>query len=150
VDGVQYKHTKSIVATSLAVVKCGTPAFGLGTLAKVFETPAPRVYSWNSQARSHPVGAEFIIMDKIEAKTFLASQISVLARLGVDGVQYKHTKSIVATSLARVYSWNSQARSHPVGAEFIIMDKIEGVPLSQVWGLPNQCVSKARCGWSSI
>jgi hypothetical protein len=25
--------TKSIVATSLAVVKCGTPAFGLGTLA---------------------------------------------------------------------------------------------------------------------
>ncbi|EEQ30887.1 phosphotransferase family protein [Microsporum canis CBS 113480] len=26
------------------------------------------------------------------------------------------------------------AKSHPVGAEFIIMDKAEGVPLSQVWG----------------
>lgn len=35
VNGVQYKHTKSIVATSLAVVKCGTPAFGLGTLAMI-------------------------------------------------------------------------------------------------------------------
>jgi hypothetical protein len=32
-----------------------------------------------------------------------------------------------------VYSWNSQAKSHPIGAEFIIMDKAEGVPLSQVW-----------------
>ena len=35
--------------------------------------------------------------------------------------------------MPRVYSWNSHAKSHPVGAEFIIMDKIEGVPLSQVW-----------------
>ncbi|CAG8189303.1 unnamed protein product [Penicillium olsonii] len=26
------------------------------------------------------------------------------------------------------------AKSHPVGAEFIIMEKAEGVPLSQVWG----------------
>lgn len=33
VDGVQDERTKSIVATSLAVVKCGTPAFGFGTLA---------------------------------------------------------------------------------------------------------------------
>ena len=33
VDGVQDELTKSIVATSLAVVKCETPAFGLGTLA---------------------------------------------------------------------------------------------------------------------
>ena len=31
--GVQDRLTKSIVATSLAVVKCGMPAFGLGTLA---------------------------------------------------------------------------------------------------------------------
>lgn len=38
------------------------------------------------------------------------------------------------TPAPRVYSWNSQAKFHPVGAEFIIMDKTEGVPLSQVWG----------------
>lgn len=33
---------------------------------KILDTPAPRVYSWNSQASSHPVEAEFIIMDKSE------------------------------------------------------------------------------------
>ncbi|KGO77833.1 Aminoglycoside phosphotransferase [Penicillium italicum] len=43
-------------------------------------------------------------------------------------------RKVLKTPAPRVYSWNSQARSHPVGAEFIIMDKIEGVPLSQVWG----------------
>ncbi|KAL2385017.1 hypothetical protein RJZ90_001633 [Blastomyces dermatitidis] len=44
-------------------------------------------------------------------------------------------RKILDTPAPRVYSWNSQAKSHPVGAEFIIMDKIEGVPLSQVWNM---------------
>lgn len=35
--------------------------------------------------------------------------------------------------MPRVYAWNSDAKNHPVGAEFIIMDKVEGIPLSQVW-----------------
>ncbi|CAP91172.1 Pc13g01030 [Penicillium rubens Wisconsin 54-1255] len=42
-------------------------------------------------------------------------------------------RKILDTPAPRVYTWNSQAKSHPVGAEFIIMDKIKGVPLSQVW-----------------
>ncbi|KAI9923366.1 hypothetical protein MW887_010469 [Aspergillus wentii] len=42
-------------------------------------------------------------------------------------------RKVLETPAPCVYSWNSQAKSHPVGAEFIIMDKIEGVPLSQVW-----------------
>ncbi|WEW61144.1 hypothetical protein PRK78_006634 [Emydomyces testavorans] len=42
-------------------------------------------------------------------------------------------RNIVDTAVPHVYSWNSQANSHPVGAEFIIMDKVEGLPLSQVW-----------------
>ncbi|KAJ6164176.1 hypothetical protein N7470_002848, partial [Penicillium chermesinum] len=42
-------------------------------------------------------------------------------------------RSILQTPTPHVYTWNSHAKSHPVGAEFIIMDKIEGVPLSQVW-----------------
>ncbi|KAJ5708665.1 phosphotransferase enzyme family protein [Penicillium malachiteum] len=37
------------------------------------------------------------------------------------------------TPTPRLYTWSSQAKSHPVGAEYIIMDKAEGVPLSQVW-----------------
>ncbi|KMU89845.1 hypothetical protein CIHG_07528 [Coccidioides immitis H538.4] len=40
-------------------------------------------------------------------------------------------RKILNTPAPRVYTWNSQAKSHPVGAEFIIMDKTEGVPLSQ-------------------
>ncbi|KAF2241906.1 phosphotransferase enzyme family protein [Trematosphaeria pertusa] len=43
-------------------------------------------------------------------------------------------RKVLDTPAPRVYSWNSQAKFHPVGAEFIIMDKTEGVPLSQVWG----------------
>ncbi|KAJ5248953.1 phosphotransferase enzyme family protein [Penicillium chermesinum] len=42
-------------------------------------------------------------------------------------------RKVLETPAPRVHSWNSQAGSHPVGAEFIIMDKIEGIPLSQVW-----------------
>ena len=37
------------------------------------------------------------------------------------------------TPVPRVHSWNSRATSHPVGAEFIIMDKVDGVPLSKIW-----------------
>jgi hypothetical protein len=43
-------------------------------------------------------------------------------------------RDVLDTPAPRIYSWNSHAESHPVGAEFIIMDKVEGVPLSQVWG----------------
>ncbi|KAH9864621.1 hypothetical protein J1614_010556 [Plenodomus biglobosus] len=42
-------------------------------------------------------------------------------------------REVLDTPAPRVYSWNSRAKSHPVGAEFIIMDKVEGVPLSEVW-----------------
>ena len=42
-------------------------------------------------------------------------------------------RKVLDTPAPRVYTWNSQAESHPVGAEFIIMGKAEGVPLSEVW-----------------
>ncbi|KAL4738465.1 kinase-like domain-containing protein [Aspergillus similis] len=42
-------------------------------------------------------------------------------------------RRILDTPAPRVHAWNSQAESHPVGAEFIIMHKTEGVPLSRVW-----------------
>ena len=44
-------------------------------------------------------------------------------------------RKILDTPTPRVFSWNSRGNSHPVGAEFIIMDKAEGVPLSQVWDI---------------
>ncbi|KAL4794687.1 phosphotransferase enzyme family protein [Aspergillus venezuelensis] len=42
-------------------------------------------------------------------------------------------KNVMDTPVSRVHTWNSRAESHPVGAEFIIMDKVEGVQLSRVW-----------------
>ncbi|KAJ5045972.1 hypothetical protein NUH16_002797 [Penicillium rubens] len=67
-------------------------------------------------------------------------------------------RKVFETPAPRVYSWNSQARSHPVGAEFIIMDKIEGVPLSQVWGtlkLPQKlqlllAITRLQKQWLSV
>ncbi|KAF7161918.1 hypothetical protein CNMCM5623_007333 [Aspergillus felis] len=42
-------------------------------------------------------------------------------------------RKVLNTPVPCVYAWNSQGKSHPVGAEFIIMDKTKGVPLSHVW-----------------
>jgi hypothetical protein len=42
-------------------------------------------------------------------------------------------REVLDTPAPNVYTWNSQAKSHPVGAEFIIMDPMKGIPLSQVW-----------------
>ncbi|PYI05926.1 hypothetical protein BO78DRAFT_446811 [Aspergillus sclerotiicarbonarius CBS 121057] len=42
-------------------------------------------------------------------------------------------RTVLNTPAPRVYTWNSHAESHPVGAEFIIMEKSEGIPLSHVW-----------------
>ncbi|KAL3479210.1 kinase-like domain-containing protein [Aspergillus californicus] len=42
-------------------------------------------------------------------------------------------RNVLDTPAPRVHAWNSRADSHRVGAEFIIMDKAKGVPLSQVW-----------------
>ncbi|KAF2683513.1 hypothetical protein K458DRAFT_478381 [Lentithecium fluviatile CBS 122367] len=55
------------------------------------------------------------------------------------GIPYFTTASEIATMdfllldtpAPRVHSWNSQANYHPVGTEFNIMDKTEGIPLSQ-------------------
>ncbi|KAL1857909.1 hypothetical protein Plec18170_003133 [Paecilomyces lecythidis] len=67
-------------------------------------------------------------------------------------------RRILGTPAPRIYSWNSRAESNPVGAEFIIMDKAEGVPLSQVWGtfkLPQKlqvlvAMTRLQNQWLSI
>ncbi|KAL4778067.1 hypothetical protein BJX76DRAFT_352887 [Aspergillus varians] len=45
---------------------------------KILDTPAPCVYTWNSQAKSHPVGAEFIIMDKIKGVPLFQLSVTFL------------------------------------------------------------------------
>ena len=35
--------------------------------------------------------------------------------------------------MPKVLAWNSRAQNSPVGAEYIIMEKVPGIPLDQVW-----------------
>ncbi|KAK2808766.1 hypothetical protein FQN50_004438 [Emmonsiellopsis sp. PD_5] len=43
-------------------------------------------------------------------------------------------RTVLQTPVPRVYAWNSQLNEqNPVGAEYIIMGKIPGIPLSHVW-----------------
>ncbi|KAL4929054.1 uncharacterized protein BDV17DRAFT_298329 [Aspergillus undulatus] len=58
------------------------------------------------------------------------------------------TRKILDTPAPRVYTWNSQAKSHPVGAEFIVMDKTEGVPLSQLQVLLG--LTRLQKQWLSV
>lgn len=74
VDGVQYKHTKSIVATSLAVVKCGTPAFGLGTLAM---TSRPSSIDMRNALLNMPSGYFLIEMHREEPTESAATRASL-------------------------------------------------------------------------
>lgn len=67
-------------------------------------------------------------------------------------------RKILDTPAPRVFSWNSRAESHPVGSEFIIMEKTEGVPLSQAWDnvkLPQKlqvllAMTRLQKQWSSV
>jgi hypothetical protein len=43
-------------------------------------------------------------------------------------------RNALSTPTPKVLAWNSRAESSPVGAEYIIMEKAEGVPLSRVLG----------------
>jgi hypothetical protein len=45
----------------------------------------------------------------------------------------RKARDVLNTPAPHIHTWNSQAKSHPVGSEFIIMDLMSGVPLSQVW-----------------
>ncbi|KAG2154085.1 hypothetical protein DEU56DRAFT_772851 [Suillus clintonianus] len=41
----------------------------------------------------------------------------------------------------RIYAWNSDA-SNPVGAEYMILDKVKGTPASQNWGDLSEAIKK--------
>ncbi|KAG1751905.1 hypothetical protein EDB19DRAFT_1674474 [Suillus lakei] len=45
----------------------------------------------------------------------------------------KMIAAFTGVPVPRIYAWNSDA-SNPVGAEYMIMDKVKGTPASQKWG----------------
>lgn len=40
---------------------------------------------------------------------------------------------MLETPAPKVYAWNCEANDNPVGAEYIIMEKMSGIPLEKVW-----------------
>lgn len=44
-------------------------------------------------------------------------------------------RNVLGTPVPRVLAWSSKAEENPVGAEYIIMEKVLGIELEQVW--PN-------------
>jgi hypothetical protein len=51
----------------------------------------------------------------------------------IDGPNWiKQARNVLGTPVPKVFAWNSRAEV-PVGAEYIIMEKVPGVQLSQVW-----------------
>ena len=50
-------------------------------------------------------------------------------------------RNALSTPTPKVLAWNSRSETTPVGAEYIVMKKAEGVPLAQVWnrlGVPDK------------
>ncbi|KAG6061801.1 hypothetical protein E4U32_002805 [Claviceps aff. humidiphila group G2b] len=45
----------------------------------------------------------------------------------------KFAREVLNTDLPEVYDWCSRAEKTPVGAEYILMEKMEGVELEEVW-----------------
>ena len=40
---------------------------------------------------------------------------------------------MLGTPVPRVFAWSSRAQENPVGAEYIIMEKVSGIELERVW-----------------
>ena len=41
--------------------------------------------------------------------------------------------NVLQTPAPRVYAWNARADENSVGAEYMVMERMPGVPLSKVW-----------------
>jgi aminoglycoside phosphotransferase (APT) family kinase protein len=42
-------------------------------------------------------------------------------------------RNVLGTPVPKVLAWSSKAQENPVGAEYIIMEKVSGIELEHVW-----------------
>ena len=67
-------------------------------------------------------------------------------------------RNFLGTPVPRVYAWSSKANENPVGAEYIIMEKLPGIQLDDVWrnmGFQErwdltQNIARYQSAWASI
>ncbi|KAL1613217.1 hypothetical protein SLS60_001449 [Paraconiothyrium brasiliense] len=46
-------------------------------------------------------------------------------------------RNVLGTPVPKVLAWNSKAQDNPVGAEYIIMEKAQGIELEKIWPSMN-------------
>ena len=51
----------------------------------------------------------------------------------VTGFDTLQLQTILGTPVPKVYAWSSRARENAVGAEYILMEKVPGIPRDKVW-----------------
>jgi hypothetical protein len=42
-------------------------------------------------------------------------------------------RNVLGTPVPKVFGWSSKAQENPVGAEYILMEKVPGIELERVW-----------------
>jgi hypothetical protein len=67
-------------------------------------------------------------------------------------------RNVLGTPAPRVFAWSSKAKDNPVGAEYIIMEKVPGIELERVW--PNmrigdrftlvKAIASFQKAWTSV
>ncbi|KAG6043155.1 hypothetical protein E4U39_004883 [Claviceps sp. Clav50 group G5] len=67
--------------------------------------------------------AKILIPDAGRPHFTIASEVATM----------KFAREVFCTDIPEVYDWSSKAKDTPVGAEFILMEKLDGVQLQEVW-----------------
>lgn len=67
-------------------------------------------------------------------------------------------RDVLGTPVPKVFAWNSKAQDNPVGAEYIIMEKLPGIPLDQAWAQMDirdrftivKAIARYQKAWMSV
>ncbi|KAL3425182.1 hypothetical protein PVAG01_04463 [Phlyctema vagabunda] len=67
-------------------------------------------------------------------------------------------RNVLKTPVPKVFAWSSKAKENPVGAEYIIMEKVPGIELERVWPTMKtedrltvvQTIAKYQKSWTSV
>ncbi|KAG6063444.1 hypothetical protein E4U32_001239 [Claviceps aff. humidiphila group G2b] len=94
------------------------------------------------------------VMAKIPNLNFPRPHLTIASEVAT----MKFAREVLCTDVPKVYDWSSMAHETAVGAEFILMEKVNGVELQQVWPRMEvedrrelvQSVTAYQKSWASV
>jgi len=97
----------------------------------------------------------FTTASEVATMDFVRSLLQVLLSTSTNHLQ---ARNILKTPVPRVFAWSSKAQENPVGAEYIIMEKLPGIELELVWPTMKmedrlavvQTIATYQKSWTSI